>query len=185
VDRVNWQDARARWRKIPPLARDLLVAVAVISLLMGSLWTYTGQPLGQAPLVVVESGSMMHADAGYGRMGTIDPGDLILVKRVPDGDPMRVVTLYGSRASGAPQQPGEGSRSGYGMAGDVIIFRQDDCRPRDQNPPPIIHRAITWVEVRGEGDARRYSYHDESGNWLTDRVSVDLPVLRGSHEFPR
>ena len=75
------------------LGQGVLLAALVI-LVLGTLWGYTGQPLGDSPVVVVESGSMMHCKNGnpqygddcrperYGRLGFIDPGDLILVKDI-------------------------------------------------------------------------------------------------------
>ncbi len=162
----------ATWRSIPPLGRDILVAVLVIVVLLGGLWGFTGQPVGSAPLVVVESGSMMHPDASYGRLGNIDPGDLILVRHV-DADDARenIVTRYGALAS-TDHRPGEGKREGYGHPGDVIIFSQDECS--GPGKPPIIHRAITWVEVHGDG---AFSYHDENGVWQEQKDSVELPGL--------
>lgn len=161
------------WRSIPPIARDLMVAALVIVVLMGTLWGYTGQPVGSAPLVVVESGSMMHPDPPFGRIGTIDPGDLILVRSV-DADEARdsIVTRFGAKASPDQGNPGEGSREGYGHPGDVIIFSQDECSGPGQ--PPIIHRAMTWVEVHGDGT---FSYHDENGVWQERRDQVELPAL--------
>lgn len=169
---------KAAWGSIPPLGRDLLVAVMVIVVLLGSLWAYTGQPVGSAPLVVVESGSMMHPDAGYGKLGTIDPGDLILVRAVDaDEAPQRIVTKYGAMATQDQGRPGEGTREGYGHPGDVIIFSQDECSGPGR--PPIIHRAMTWVEVHGDGT---FSYHDENGQWQERRSSVELPGLNRNND---
>lgn len=163
----------ATWRSIPPLGRDILVAVLVIVVLLGSLWGFTGQPVGSAPLVVVESGSMMHPDVSFGRFGTIDPGDLILVRNV-DADEAKagVVTRYGAVASGGGH-PGDGTREAYGHPGDVIIFSQDECS--GPGKPPIIHRAMTWVEVHEDGT---FSYHDETGAWRERQDSVDLSDAR-------
>ena len=68
----------------------------------------------------------------YGRLGTIDPGDLILVKDI-DG-PRDVETR------------GEGGESRYGRAGDVIIFHPDG-----EKGTPVIHRALFWIEIHGDG----------------------------------
>ncbi len=166
------------WRSIPPVARDLMVAGLVILVLMGSLWGYTGQPVGSAPLVVVESGSMMHPDPPFGRLGTIDPGDLILVRSVdPEDGREDIVTRFGALADSEGRNPGEGSRDGYGHPGDVIIFSQDECS--GPGKPPIIHRAMTWVEVHEDGT---FSYHDEGGIWQERRAQVELPSL-SSDEF--
>ena len=56
------------------LAREVTFAIGLVTILLGSMWVATGS---FPPLVVVESGSMMHEDEGS--VGAIDPGDLILV----------------------------------------------------------------------------------------------------------
>jgi len=142
------------WRSENPrisAVRDVAVAGAVVLLLLGVIWVYTGQRFpDQAPLVVVESGSMMHGPDGpcmqaprgcsdfgrpvYGRMGNIDPGDLVLVKRVSSFD--GIETAFG-----------DGSRGGYGAHGDVLIYK----RPPHGSGTPIIHRAMLKVFVKEEG----------------------------------
>ena len=78
-----------------PAVRELLVGALVILLLLGGLYTLTGQPFkGGYPVVVVTSGSMMHCtNAGTqgaqlgrtcdpticGRLCSTDPGDLVFV----------------------------------------------------------------------------------------------------------
>ncbi len=155
------------WRSQRPgtvLARDLVVVALVIGVLLGGLWTYSGQSLDQPPLVVVESGSMMHPDAPFGRIGTIDPGDLVLVKEVDARDaPARIATAY----EGAAQ-------TAYGGYGDVIVFRPLG----DLERTPIIHRALTWVEATpaGDDDEMRYEYRNLDGEMVTT-MSVDLPEV--------
>ncbi|MBW3583109.1 MAG: S26 family signal peptidase [Euryarchaeota archaeon] len=171
----GWDRVVEAFYRVPPLIRDLGIAVLIIVVILGGLWGYTGQPFpSQPPLVVVESGSMMHPteDNPYGKFGTIDPGDLILVKDI--NGPYDVVTLHGSRATGsAADMPGGGGREGYGLGGDVVIYQQKFCD--STRTTPIIHRAVTWVEVRtGAGGTRSYSYHDADGNWLRDRPTVTL-----------
>lgn len=142
------------WRAEDPrlaAVRDVAVAAGVVLVLLGGIWAYTGQPFpSQAPLVVVESGSMMHGPDGpcltaprgcaafgtpaFGRIGTIDPGDLVLVKHVKDlGD---VETAFG-----------QGGRDGYGGHGDVLVYR----RPQPGASTPVIHRALLHVDVQREG----------------------------------
>lgn len=108
--------------------RDAVVLVVVFAVLLGGLFLYTGS---WPPAVIVESGSMMHADSEvtYGRVGTIDPGDLVLVKDIDDVDD--VTTLV------------EGGRDRYGKPGDVIVYYPANNRART----PIIHRAVAYVEV--------------------------------------
>ncbi len=111
------------------LRRDLLLGIALLALVLGGLYIYTGT---WPPAVIVESGSMMHADSEvtYGRIGTIDPGDLVLVKHVKG--PEDVGTLV------------EGSRGSYGKPGDVLIYHPGG----DAAATPIIHRALAYIEVR-------------------------------------
>lgn len=120
-----------------PAVRDALVLVAVFAVLLGGLYVYTGS---WPPAVIVESGSMMHADneVSYGRFGTIDPGDLVLVKHVDGVDD--VTTLV------------EGGRDRYGKSGDVIVYYPANNRAAT----PIIHRAVAYVEVDNSGASPSY-----------------------------
>lgn len=142
------------WRSEDPrvsAVRDVAVAAGFVLLLLGVIWVYTGQSFpSQAPLVVVESGSMMHGPDGpclggsrgcadferpfFGRMGTIDPGDLVLVKEVTSLED--VETAFGG-----------GSRDGYGAHGDVLVYR----RPQPGAETPVIHRALLTILVKEEG----------------------------------
>ncbi len=56
------------------ILREAYLALGLVSILLGSMWVATGS---FPPMVVVESGSMMHDDDGS--VGAIDPGDLVLV----------------------------------------------------------------------------------------------------------
>ena len=56
------------------LVREIFLAIGLVVLLLGSMFISTGT---FPPMVVVESGSMMHDDEG--QIGVIDPGDLVLV----------------------------------------------------------------------------------------------------------
>lgn len=134
--------------KTVAMARDVLVSAAVLFVVGTVLWTYTDQwsPL-TAPVVVVESESMMHgpfgpcapdgiecghafSSPGFGRVGTIDPGDLVLVKKVRSLDD--VETAFGM-----------GGRSGYGGHGDVVVYKNG-------NGPPVIHRAMIHIVAQPE-----------------------------------
>ncbi|MCA1811112.1 MAG: hypothetical protein LC623_03765 [Halobacteriales archaeon] len=130
-----------------PAVREVLAGAAVILVLLGALYGATAQPIaGGYPVVVVTSGSMMHcanaANDGtgpslgkdcsalsYGRIGTIDPGDLVFVRRV--GDRSDVATLA------------QGGGGTYGKAGDVVVYRPSGRA----DVTPIIHRALFWVQV--------------------------------------
>lgn len=128
-----------------PAVREFGVGALVVVVVLAALWGTTGQPLGRSPIVVVESGSMMHCENGfvpkgrdcdpthYARLGTVDPGDLILVK---DVDGRRDVETYA----------GSGENH-YRRTGDVIVFRPDGNAAHT----PIIHRALFWLEIHGDG----------------------------------
>jgi signal peptidase len=128
------------------IGREVATGALVVLLVLALLWGFTGQPIGRSPIVVVESGSMMHCSNGFvphgrdcdstlARLGTIDPGDLILVKDVDGaGD---VDTHYG------------GGRSHYGRPGDVIVFRPDGLTPAEGRTP-VIHRALVYLEVNAD-----------------------------------
>lgn len=116
--------------RLPKGVRDGLVLAAVLAVLLASLALYARV---WPPAVVVESSSMMHRDGPFGRVGTIDPGDLVVVKAVDGVDD--VATLV------------EGGRSRYGLPGDVLIYFPAD----DRAAVPIIHRAIAYVEVEASG----------------------------------
>ena len=127
-----------------PVLREVGVGALLVVLVLGTLWGYTGQPIGRSPVVVVESGSMMHCTNGnpvfgsactpthYGRLGTIDPGDLILVKDVDSHGDVR------TRAGGGEHH--------YGRSGDVVIFKPDG-----RDGTPVIHRALFWIQVEEDG----------------------------------
>jgi signal peptidase I len=109
-------------------SREALLAAGLITLLVVGLSATTGT---FPPMVVVESGSMMHS--AEGEVGSIDPGDLVLVMKHDD----RVVVSYleGIEPSGIL----EGYTS-HGKAGDVIIYRKNGG-----TDTPVIHRIILRV----------------------------------------
>jgi len=131
--------------------REAVAAGAVVALVFGVLTIWSSI---WPPMVVIESGSMMHQEGcldpldrdrdgdrqctPYGRFGTMDPGDIMLVKRVEDA--RHVETLLDR---GEPR---------YGYSGDVILFYPNN----NTAGIPIIHRALTWVEVAGTGPGRTY-----------------------------
>lgn len=146
-----WDRLKRFWHTENPrvaVVRDILVAGGIVLLLLGGIWIYSGQPLNQAPVVSVESGSMMHGpylsgdanrrtsfgDPPFGRINTIDPGDIVFVKDVDRAEDIEVAF-------------GSGKRSGYGGHGDVIVFMPDGSSQKTR----IIHRAMLYVEVTPEG----------------------------------
>lgn len=115
-------------------ARDILVAVIIMVVVLGGIYAYTGN---WPPLVVVESSSMQHSDT-TSYVGVIDTGDLVFVQTAPARG--NVVTYLEGRASGYQT---------YGDYGDVIVFRLE----RQPAATPIIHRAIMFVTPDGRGGA--------------------------------
>lgn len=74
-------------------------------------------------MVVIESKSMQHADESS--IGTIDTGDIVVVKKVTSTN--EVVTYLDAVAAG---------HSTYGELGDVIVYYKSGMSK------PIIHRAM-------------------------------------------
>ena len=118
------------------IAREAMLALGLVVLLLGSMWVATGS---FPPLVVVESGSMMHEDEGS--LGAIDPGDLVLVM---DPERIEIVTFVEATEAGNDDFGFES----HGMAGDVIIFQKNGG-----SDTPVIHRALLrqWLTRRAAG----------------------------------
>ncbi|HEX2022984.1 MAG TPA: hypothetical protein VHH36_09725, partial [Candidatus Thermoplasmatota archaeon] len=100
---------------------------------------------------------MMHAiyESPYGRVGSIDVGDLVFVRAV---DGPEDVELW---VDGGPDR--------YGRPGDVIAYAPDGNRPVDDGLPTnitVLHRAITWIETTQTPD-RRYQYEMR---WIDGQV---------------
>lgn len=115
-------------KKLLPVVKDVLTAVIVILIIVAVMFAYTGV---WPPMVVIESGSMMHDDSAYGKIGTIDPGDFTFVKKVNGRND--IVTYY------------QGERTGYktySNYGDVVVYIKNGV-----GGTPVIHRAMCWVEV--------------------------------------
>ena len=124
--------------------RDILVAVAVVFVILTVLWGYTGQWFG-APMVAIESGSMMHLDEPFGRIGTIDAGDMVLLVKVDS---------YDDIVTEKEAENNEGYDS-YGDYGDVIVYRKEGRTDVDQ----IIHRAMCWIDKNDDGTYTVESYN--------------------------
>jgi signal peptidase I len=114
--------------------REASLAVGLVILLLGSMWISTGS---FPPMVVVESQSMMHDPEGS--IGSIDPGDLILVM---NKDRVDIVTFVEATQEGNEHYGHES----HGMPGDVIIYRKNGGQDT-----PVIHRAILEVVSNGTG----------------------------------
>ena len=146
------------------LIRDILIALFVVLLILTLLWSYTGQWFG-APMVAIESGSMMHEDESFGRIGTIDAGDMVLLVKVNDKEEI----LTRGFEYGGELAKGESGFQSYGDYGDVIIYRKYGRTDEDQ----IIHRAMCWIEYHDEYDT--YSVKE----WgIDNESSITIPELK-------
>ncbi|MCK5039172.1 MAG: hypothetical protein KAS16_08755 [Thermoplasmata archaeon] len=109
------------------ITKDVLLALIVVVIVMGALFAYCQV---WPPVVVVESGSMMHGMNS--EIGIIDTGDMVLVKKAPSKEDVMTFIEGESRNKGT-----------YGEFGDVIIYRPNG---RD-DLTPIIHRAVLWMNI--------------------------------------
>ncbi|MGD0588079.1 MAG: S26 family signal peptidase [Thermoplasmata archaeon] len=112
------------WRARDSLFFEPLVALAIIVLLLVSLFAYTQN---WPPVYVVESDSMQHGSSD--QLGLINTGDLVLAQKMSVSDITPYVT---------------GVQTGYttyGEYGDVLLYW-----PNGQTTTPIIHRAILYLQ---------------------------------------
>ena len=98
---------------VSPLVREGSIAIGLVVLLLGSMWISTGS---FPPMVVVESGSMMHDEEGS--VGAIDPGDLILVMNKNRADVITFVEAteagnenFGHESHGSPGTSSSSART--------------------------------------------------------------------------
>jgi signal peptidase len=144
-----------KYQPIVTFLRDAAVAAAFVTLMLLAMFAYTGL---WPPLVVVESNSMMHGDDNLSNIGTIDTGDLVLVKKV--NSLSDIETYMDSQASG---------HKTYGDYGDVVIYRPGGL----DAITPIIHRALIYLEINSDGT----SYRSESlRQAATDKWSTSDPT---------
>jgi len=145
------------------LLRDIFIAIALVLLILTALWAYTGQLFG-APMVAIESGSMTHPDEPFGRFGTIDAGDMVLLVKVNSRSD---IVTHGGDVAGASFDKNQ-DHFNYWDYGDVVIYRPYGRSDRDQ----IIHRAMCWIEYHEEYD--RYSVKEYG---IENESSVIIPEL--------
>ena len=129
-------------KNISATLKDIIISVIVVAIIFGSLFAYTQV---WPPIVVIESGSMQHGNDSH--IGTIDTGDIVLVKRVYSPDD--VVTYVEGRMKGYET---------YGDYGDVIIY---NC-----NGESIIHRAILYLKWEGNHWRVRGFENGNYPSWL-------------------
>jgi signal peptidase len=137
------------------LVRDIFVALLLVFIIISALWAYTGQWFG-TPMVAIESGSMMHLNEPFGRIGTIDAGDMVLLVKV------------NSKSDIVTEIERDSNNHHYGMHGDVIVYRPYGDVDRDQ----IIHRAMCWVEYHEEYDTYTVEDYD-----LYNVTKINIPAL--------
>ena len=150
---------------VSPLVREGSLALALVVLLLGSMWISTGS---FPPMVVVESGSMMHDEDGS--VGAIDPGDLILVMNKNRID---VVTFVEATEAGNENFGHES----HGSPGDVIIFSKNGGLDT-----PVIHRALLEVVQNGSGwDVPGTTLRNvQTVTWTLD---IDCSSFHGSYNL--
>ncbi len=153
------------------IARDITVALIAVLIVLLILWSYTGQWLA-APMVAIESGSMEHPNPPFGRLGTIDAGDMVLVQKVYS---KKDLAPHGGPYAGSEANNGWKS---YGDFGDVIIYKPYGSDDRSQ----IIHRAMCWVEVSANGSNFTYAI-EEYG--IIEEKSITIPELGLENYYPK
>ena len=167
--------ARGAWRRFRRatdryrLLTDVLGGILIVAAIVGGLAAATGGVW--PPIVIVESGSMMHSipETDYGRFGTIDVGDIVFVRAVKDLD--RIETWA------------EGGRDHYGRPGDVIAYWPDGNRDPVLNKT-VIHRAIAYVEVDFSDPNATYTLYWTDGQVRTwGPRGIYFPPLGFSEEF--
>jgi signal peptidase I len=132
-------------------ARDYAYIALAVGVVFGALYLLTGT---WPPVMTVQSNSMMHVNAteynagqgdtrnanvSFGRPGTIDPGDMVLVDEV---DGPEDIQTFANASDGS-----------YGKDGDVLVFKRTGTGP----DLTVIHRAMSYVETDGEGRNRTYT----------------------------
>lgn len=131
-DVSRWKDNMAEIEEaIIEIGKDVLVSLVILGIILGSLYVFSGR---WPPMVVIETGSMMHSEDS--QIGAIDPGDIVIVQ---ERDKEDITTYVEGRATGYRK---------YGQYGDVIIFEPDG----DKQETPIIHRAVLYLEYDEEQD---------------------------------
>lgn len=141
--RGDWRDTLRRLSERHRFLRDVVGAFLLAAVVLGAVAILSGGKW--PPVVVVESGSMMHpyVETPYGRWGTIDVGDIVFVRDVDAADEVEMWI--------------DGGPLHYRRPGDVIAFAANGDR-MNATQPMIIHRAITYVEVDNDVPGRTVTY---------------------------
>jgi len=157
-----------KYRGMLLFLRDAGIAFMFVCLVLLTMFAYTGL---WPPLVVVESNSMMHGEENLSNVGTVDTGDLVLVKNIDAA--ADVVTYLEGYVTG---------HRTYGDYGDVIVYKRSGLN----TATPIIHRAMLYLELNSDGDSYRcaalknvpvskWSTHNTLDTW--DNLTNTLTIL--------
>ncbi len=122
------------WRARDSLYFEPLVALAIVAVLLASLFAYTSN---WPPVYVIESNSMQHGSGDH--LGALNAGDVVLAQKAPQSS---IVTYV------------QGIRQGYstyGESGDVLLYHPNG----NPSVTPIIHRAIIYLQY----DAHTQAYN--------------------------
>ena len=146
---------------LPDTVKDVGIAIGSVVVVFLLTFAYSGN---WPPMVVIESGSMEHdnnslyTEPGYTHLGTIDTGDLVIVKEAGKKD---IVTYLEGKDTGYEK---------YGDYGDVIVYYKNGIREKDGLPvTPVIHRAMFWVDV----DIENKTYHvPEAGRTFYNEIDL-------------
>lgn len=146
------------------LSKDVVSAFLVVGLVFVFGFLYTGN---WPPMVVIESGSMQHDDnlgyhgyqePPYHHIGTIDTGDLVLVKEVDEED---IITYLEGKKIGYEK---------YGDYGDVIVYYKNNLREYEGvSTTPVIHRVMCWIDVLENGTY----YVRETGEYFENDLVIE------------
>ncbi len=160
------------------LLRDVLIAFVAVLVVLIILWSYTGQWFA-APMVAIESGSMEHDNPPppFGRLGTIDAGDMVLVQKVFKQSDL---VTYGTA-----KNANDTNSFFYGNWGDVIIYKPLGRTDVSQ----IIHRCMCWVDVDDNNGKLTYSIeefniHNVSLSILTSELHKNGLIPNYPYIFP-
>jgi signal peptidase I len=112
------------WRARDSLFFEPLVALAVVAILLVSLYAYTSN---WPPVYAVESNSMQHGSGDH--LGYLNAGDIVLAEKLPTS---QIVPYVVGKGQGFTT---------YGEPGDVLLYYPYG----ETSTTPIIHRAIVYL----------------------------------------
>ena len=145
-------------------SKIIISVIGIFAIIIAGGFLYINATSGlDSPLSVIMSSSMQH-DNYESSIGTIDTGDVMIIK-----SPEKV-TIH-SYVEGTY----EGYKS-FGDYGSVIIYERGD----DINP--VIHRAIVWLDYNGRGTWSIPSLAHYNGLWSCTS-GTDYTNLSGTLTF--